>query len=425
MTPLPVIEAKLARPRLPKILKRRRLTDRLLPGAPAPPVTLICAGAGYGKTTLLASLAESPVHDTLWYSLGEEDADLAVFLSHLAALLRRRGRRFGRALTATLEEGQIDPRNSAAAAGAFLNDLSRIRDPCCLVLDDFHLVAGNRELIRFLGVVLENNKSPVRIIIAYRTDPPLPLGRLRARRMILELGPADLAFTPDELRALLSEVYGREPSEEELDQVARFTEGWVTAVQLALEVDQRGSRGDLITALGRATRSGSALVDYLAEEVLRLQPEEDRLWMLRTSRFEELETQFLSEVLSDATVDDRLRSFSRRPPRPAVRRAGDDGLPLPHASARLPARPLPEPGARRGARRAAPDGGRRLREAGRSGGGRPAARPLSRSGAARLLPRETRARSARSGAVPGAPHLAVGPARRASRARSLAPTPPR
>jgi ATP/maltotriose-dependent transcriptional regulator MalT/DNA-binding SARP family transcriptional activator len=310
--PSAIVEARLARPRLPRILKRRRLLDRLLTGVPHHPLTLVSAGAGYGKTTLLASMADQYPAGILWYSLGSEDADLQVFLSHIAASLRRYSRRFGRGLTALLEEGGFDPRAANSAAGVFLNDLSRIREPLAFVLDDFHLVAGNRELIKFLSIVLEGNKSAVRFVLASRSEPPLPLGRLRARRQVLEIGPEDLAFTPDELRHLLEEVYEQTPSEDDLALVAQFTEGWVTPIQLALQASSDPSAGDLSQALRRATRSGSALHDYLAEEVLNLESADRRRWMLLTSAFEELDARLLEAVLNEGDSETRLLELVAR-----------------------------------------------------------------------------------------------------------------
>lgn len=310
-TPPLIVEARLARPRLPRVLKRRRLLDRLLAGVPDHPLTVVSAGAGYGKTTLLASLADNSPSGILWYSLGTEDADLAVFLAHVAALLRRYSRRFGRGLNALLEEGAVDHRSVTAASGALLNDLARIREPLAFILDDFHLVCGNRDLMKFMAIVLENNKSPVRFVLATRSEPPLPLGRLRARRQVLEIRPEDLAFTPEELRLLLEEVYHLTPSDQDLALVNRFTEGWVTPIQLALQAEQGGGRIDLSQAFRRALGSGSVLHDYLAEEVLNLQPDDRRRWMLLTSAFEELAPSLLVDVLGEADPEARLLDLTR------------------------------------------------------------------------------------------------------------------
>ncbi len=310
-TPI-VVGAKLARPRLPEVLERGRLLEALRRGVPAHPLSLVCAGAGYGKTTLLASFADAYPAGVVWYSLGPEDADFAVFLRHLAAGMQSHSRRFGRSLRAFLAEGQVSPRAAATAAGAFLNDLARMREPVAVILDDFHSVSGNPAPAQFLSIVLENLKSPVRFVVASRSEPPLPVARLRARRQVFELGPADLAFSREELGALLRTVYGREPGEEAVDLLARSTEGWVAAVQLVLAGDPARTGTGLPGALRRAGQPGSALHDYLAEEVLDRQPAELRTWMLRSSVFDEIDPGLVDAVLEEGGSEARLLDLVAR-----------------------------------------------------------------------------------------------------------------
>ena len=309
MTSPLIVGAKLIRPRHRDVLPRARLVDRLVRGVPQHPLTLVAAGPGYGKTTLLASFAETYPPGTVWYSLGPEDADFTVFLWHLVAALGGFSRRFGRSLRAYLSEGNITP---ATAAGALLNDLTRFRSPVAVVLDDFHVVGENPVFVEFMNSVLENLKSPVRFVIASRVAPALSLGKLRARRQLMELGPADLAFTREELRSLLGAVYDRQPSETTLELIARTTEGWVAAVQLVLAADARGTSLEVPAALRRVTAPGSDLHEYLAEEVLNRQPEALRAAMLRSAVLDELDPEILRETLGAQDVDDFLRELLGR-----------------------------------------------------------------------------------------------------------------
>jgi len=311
MKPPLLVAAKLARPRVGRILSRHRLLEALDTGVRSHPVTLVRAGAGYGKTTLLASYADSYEEGVVWYSLGSEDADAGVFLWHLLGALQLQSRRYGRSLRTVLLEAE-SARGYGNAAAAFLNDLSRIKKPLLVVLDDFHLVSDSVPVIRFLSAVLENMDTPVRFVIASRSEPPLPLSRLRARRQLAEIDSGDLAFSRDELRTLLEDIYDRKLSEQTVDLVSRTTEGWVTAVQLVMALDSGRSGIELPTALRGATRAGSAIHDYLAEEILSLQGEEDRRWMLTTSIFEEMEPEMLSEVLGGEDSETRIDRLVRK-----------------------------------------------------------------------------------------------------------------
>ena len=307
-TPL-IVGAKLVRPRQQDVLPRARLVDRLARGVPDHPLTLLIAGPGYGKTTLLASFAEAYPPGTVWYSLGSEDADFTVFLWHLVAAMGGFSRRFGRSLRAYLQEGSVSP---STAAGALLNDVSRFRSPVAVVFDDFHVVGHAPAFVEFWTSVLDNLKSPVRFVMASRVSPALPIGKLRARRQLLELGPEDLAFTREELRSLFSSVYERQPSETTLELIAQTTEGWVAAVQLVLAADARGTGLEIPAALRRATSPGSGLHDYLAEEVLNRQPQPLRQAMLRTAIFDELDTDVVGATLGADDIDDLLQELIAR-----------------------------------------------------------------------------------------------------------------
>jgi len=55
---------------------------------------------------------------------------------------------------------------------------------------------------------LEHQPPNVHIVIATRSDPPLPLARWRVRNRMTEFRAADLRFTVEEAAAFLNEVMG-------------------------------------------------------------------------------------------------------------------------------------------------------------------------------------------------------------------------
>ncbi|NNF06101.1 MAG: tetratricopeptide repeat protein [Candidatus Eisenbacteria bacterium] len=312
MTSLPVVAAKLARPQLHQVFPRPILVQELLDGVDQHPLTLVSAKPGYGKTTLLATFANQYKPGVIWYSLGPDDADLSVFLRHLAAGMAGFSRRFGKTLQAFINEGQITERSAGTAAGAFLNDLTRVKQPVGFVLDDYHAVGDNPAINRFLNTVLENLSSQIRIVVASRTEPPLALAKLRARRQLFEFQAEDLAFSREEVRSLLREVYDRDPQEEALDEILRSTEGWAAAVYLLLASDPNRKGVKLPAAVRSATVPGSAIHDYFAEEILNQQTGEVRKWLLRTSVFDALTPEILHQVFADLDVDTMLHELTRR-----------------------------------------------------------------------------------------------------------------
>ena len=97
MRTMQLLQTKLQRPRVPRhYVPRPRLFERLDQGSQAP-LTLVCAAAGYGKTTLVSAWIEgltmgrggvTPPLPAAWISLDERDSDLGLFLRYFIAGLR-------------------------------------------------------------------------------------------------------------------------------------------------------------------------------------------------------------------------------------------------------------------------------------------------------------------------------------------------
>src|SRR5205823_5177389 len=115
---------------------------------------------------------------------------------------------------------------------ALLNDLTTIRDPFVLVLDDYHEIEA-RLVDQALTYLVEHLPPHMHLVIATREDPPLPLARLRARDQLTELRATDLRFTPSEAAAFLTRVMGFTLSAEDITALEKRTEGWIAGLQLA------------------------------------------------------------------------------------------------------------------------------------------------------------------------------------------------
>ena len=117
---------------------------------------------------------------------------------------------------------------------ALINELAADPGPdeVLLVLDDYHLIDPEpvHESVAFL---LENLRPGLRVVVAGRADPPLPLARLRARGQLAELRAADLRFTTEEAAGLLGEATGAELPGAAVAALVARTEGWAAGLQLA------------------------------------------------------------------------------------------------------------------------------------------------------------------------------------------------
>lgn len=261
----------------PGAVARPRLLDQL-DQALAKDLILVCAPAGFGKTVLLADWARRGRWPTAWLSLDTGDNDPARFWRHAIAALGPLCPGIAERIGPLL--GPPPPRMFDGLVAALVNELVTAPDPALLILDDYHLI-DSPSVHSSVEFLLEHRPPELRLVLASRADPPLPLARLRGHGQLAELRAADLCFTADEAAALLREVAGPGLPENAMAALAARTEGWVAGLQLA----GLSLRGQTDVAEFVASFSGSHryVLDYLTEEVLDRQPAEVRGFLLDTS----------------------------------------------------------------------------------------------------------------------------------------------
>jgi LuxR family transcriptional regulator, maltose regulon positive regulatory protein len=268
------------RPR-PGFLVRPRLTERLSQGT-AGALTLVCAPAGFGKTSLLGDWARRSRQPVAWLSLDAGDSDPARFWRYVAAALDELRPGVGLRVEALFQGGQPP---LEAVVTVLINQLVTEPEQVVLVLDDYQLVEAPL-VHESLAWLLERLPSQLRLVLASRADPPLPLARLRAGGQLVELREADLRFTREETAALLGTAVGPGLSEAAVAVLGERTEGWVAGLQLAA-LSLHGHT-DVDAFVAGFSGSHRYVLDYLTEEVLDRQPQELRAFLLETSILERL-----------------------------------------------------------------------------------------------------------------------------------------
>ncbi len=264
----------------PGQVPRPRLLARLDEGM-ARGLVSVCAPAGYGKTVLLADWARHSGHPVAWLSLDAGDNDPARFWRHAVAALDRARPGTGERVAPLL--GPPAPSSFQGLVTALINDLAADEE-ALLVLDDYHVIASPRvhESLAFLA---EHRPAGMCVVLASRSDPPLPLPRLRARGQLTEIRAAELRFTPAEAGELLQHAASALPDASVAALAAR-TEGWAAGLQLAaLSLHGQADAAAFVAAF---TGSHRYILDYLAEEVLEGQHTQLRMFLLETSVLERL-----------------------------------------------------------------------------------------------------------------------------------------
>ena len=282
---LDLLATKLTLPRtsLPQV-PRPRLFDLLNAGTQQL-LTLVSAPAGAGKTTLLASWSSSrqPPGPVAWLSLDVGDNEAARLWAYTVAAL--------------CQSGAV-PRDSALRGLAplpgseerflplLIGGLAQLPTPVVLVLDDLQDIT-DATLLEGLEFLVRHAPPQLRLVLATRADPPLPLQRLRLSGQLVQVRAADLAFTVAEAAELLATGEDQPPlSNGDLALLRARTEGWAAGLRLAalsLKGDPDPHR--FVTEFAGDDKS---VADYLTREVLDRQPEELRSFLLQTCIVDEL-----------------------------------------------------------------------------------------------------------------------------------------
>ena len=291
----PLLETKLYIPKWRAgLVSRPRLVERLDQGTERK-LTLVSAPAGFGKTTLLAEwVAAAPASErsTAWISLDQSDNDPALFWSYFIAALQTVQSRVGESTLSLLQSAQPPPIELALTS--LINEINAIQDDFILVLDDYHVI-DTKSVHDGIAFLLEHLPPQMHLVIASRSDPPLPLARLRGRGESTELRASDLRFTLDEAAAFLNEMMVLNLSSGDVAALETRTEGWAAGLQLAA-LSMRG-REDVPGFIRAFAGDDRYIVDYLVEEVLQRLPDRVRSFLLQTSILDRL-----SSALCDAVT---------------------------------------------------------------------------------------------------------------------------
>src|SRR5215212_460612 len=301
----PILATKLyVPPPRPEAVPRSRLIERLDDGLHRK-LTLVSAPAGFGKTTLLGEWATTLPRPAAWLSLDEGDNDPTRFLSYLVAALLTIAPNIGEGVLGALRSPQ-PPTESILTA--LLNEMAAVVEDSVLILDDYHVVDAEAvdDALTFL---VEHLPPRMHLVIATREDPPLPIARLRARGQMSELRAAELRFTLTEAAEFLGGAMSLKLSAEEMAALEDRTEGWIAGLQLAA-LSMRG-REDVPGFIRAFAGDNRYVLDYLAEEVLRRQPERIRSFLLRTSVLERLSGPLCDAVTSKEDGGRMLEALER------------------------------------------------------------------------------------------------------------------
>ena len=266
---------------------RPRLVQALV--ADPRPLAAIVAPAGYGKSAVLSEWGASDPRPFAWVSLDPSDDDEDRLVASVAAAL-----------------SVIHPQARAAAT---LDDLTwalASLGPAVLAVDGAHALRsdGARQV---LAVLAEHVPAGATLAIASRTQPRLPLARLRAQGDLLELRSDRLAMTRSEAAALLHHG-GLRLGRTQMERIIELAAGWPAALQLAVGVLRAADDAD--AALASFGGDDCAVAEYVRHEILSDLSAGDRAFLRRSAVLDRLSGEACDAVLARADSGVVLRRLA-------------------------------------------------------------------------------------------------------------------
>jgi LuxR family maltose regulon positive regulatory protein len=286
-----VLLTKLHIPTPPKYLVyRKRLFDKLNEGLERK-LILISAPAGFGKTTMVTQWIKKDKIPTAWFSIDDRDNDPYGFFSLLITSIQTVRENVGKQALELLKlPGTVGLDHIIEM---LINDLVTLEKDLLLVLDDFHLI-NNDQVIKGISFLLQFKPEHFHVTILTRSDPSLPIARLRSQNEIIEIRSSDLSFSEHDTSALFKKL-NLQISSYDIKLLDTKVEGWIAGLQLvALTIQGKKDKSEYIAKIAGDNRY---IMDYLIEEVLDIQDDEIQTFLLYTSILERLSASLCDSLL--------------------------------------------------------------------------------------------------------------------------------
>ena len=292
-------------------------------------LTLVVAGAGYGKSTLAMQIVNYLNIDTAWYRLDINDRDFTTFVTYLL-----------NSIVVGLPESDTDSLNRVYDALNTDQDCEstlttlihvleqQVQYPLLIVLDDFHWVDESPEIVGAIEFLLEHLPSEIHLLMLSRNNPTMRLSKNRVRRELLEITEADLTFTPEEIDDLYATFFELSLKAESLHHLHARTGGWVASLILFVnsiressrkiyksdintksEINNKSDIDDYILSLKGSNRM---INSYLEENIYNAQTEETKNFLLKSALFSKINVAVCNRFLNIHNASDILSKLEQR-----------------------------------------------------------------------------------------------------------------
>ena len=315
-------------PKLPKILIHRiplidTLQNVIEDASSTYKLVLLCASAGYGKTTLLADFAQHTRLPCCWYFLDRADVNLLMFIEGLISSISQNFPSFGKTLASQLARAfpttaldSLLTYELEAFVDVFVRTIEEdIHERFTLFLCNYQDVNESDQLNTLVNKILQHLPEHCIVVIESRAVPALELVLLLSRHQLFGLGIDELRFSTQNLHDL-TELQQLEPLlDEEVKQLTELFDGWIAGILLGTRLGNSPfisshtatihTRGTSVVRIDQRNLS-----DYLTKEVFKY--ELDAYVFLReTSVLQQMTSDLCNALLTITDADVRLSYMER------------------------------------------------------------------------------------------------------------------
>ncbi len=275
------------------------------------PLTTLVTETGYGKTTSALSLIKSTKQPFFWYTISRNERDPRLFLTYLCSTFNQQGYKIGLPALRVLEDSDLDLQECLIT---LINSIaSLLKEEALFVMDDFQSLNDSDEILGMMNWLIEHLPANLHVMILSRTPPEFPsINKWRVRGRLLEIDKDSLSFSADETDQLYRSTYQLDLSRDDLARLHQRTEGWAIGLQVVWQSIKTLPNMALESLLEEESgRSLGNLFEYLADEVLDMQSEEQQDFLIKTSVLHFLDSDTCDFLLDRQNSADTLSELYR------------------------------------------------------------------------------------------------------------------
>ncbi|MGN7359683.1 LuxR C-terminal-related transcriptional regulator [Paenibacillus sp. SAF-054] len=258
-------------------------------------ISLVCAPAGFGKSTLLAQWVHAGHMPSAWLTLDERDNDPLRFWRYALHSLARIVPPAIKPAIISLA-GELNGLSLTSFLDALLNELHELAEPITWIVDDYHVI-GDPRIHESLSYFIEFMPDTLHLLVSSRNELPFATVKWLSRNEGRELDAAGLQFTLGETETFCRKAAGPAMTDVQINELNIKTEGWVTGLQLALLSWKPGQ--DIDVFIGQFQGSHRNVKDFIFHEVIRGLPAELYSFVLKTSILDRFDADLCDAVTED------------------------------------------------------------------------------------------------------------------------------